>query len=33
MVGKARSEQDLEVQYRQLVEQVPAITYVAERGA
>ena len=33
MAGKARSEQDLEVQYRQLVEQVPAITYVAERGA
>jgi PAS domain S-box-containing protein len=33
MASKARSEQDLEVQYRQLIEQVPVITYVAERGA
>jgi len=33
MAGKAQTEQVLEAQYRQLVEQVPAITYMAERGA
>src|SRR5689334_583986 len=33
MASKARTEQSLEAQYRQLIEQVPAITYVAERGA
>jgi two-component system, cell cycle sensor histidine kinase and response regulator CckA len=33
MAGKAQTDQVLEAQYRQLVEQVPAITYMAERGA
>jgi two-component system, cell cycle sensor histidine kinase and response regulator CckA len=33
MAGKAPTDQVLEAQYRQLVEQVPAITYMAERGA
>ena len=33
MAGKAQSDQVLEAQYRQLVEQVPAIAYMAERGA
>lgn len=33
MAGKARTEGALEAQYRQLIEQVPAITYMAERGA
>jgi two-component system cell cycle sensor histidine kinase/response regulator CckA len=33
MTGKAQTDQVLEAQYRQLVEQVPAITYMAERGA
>ena len=33
MASKAPIGQGLEAQYRQLVEQVPAITYVAERGA
>ncbi len=33
MASKTRTEQVLEAQYRQLIEQVPAITYVAERGA
>jgi len=33
MAGKAQTDQVPEVQYRRLVEQVPAITYMAERGA
>src|SRR5579871_978 len=33
MASKTRTSQVLEAQYRQLIEQVPAITYVAERGA
>ena len=33
MANKAQADQALEAQYRQLVEQVPAITYVAELGA
>jgi two-component system, cell cycle sensor histidine kinase and response regulator CckA len=33
MASKTRTNQVLEAQYRQLIEQVPAITYVAERGA
>jgi len=33
MASKARSGQDLEAQYRQLVEQVPAITYVANASS
>ena len=33
MAVKAQTKEALEAQYRQLVEQMPAITYVAERGA
>jgi len=33
MANKAQSALTLEAQYRQLIEQVPAITYMAERGA
>jgi len=33
MASKAQTKEALEAQYRQLVEQMPAITYMAERGA
>ena len=33
MAGREETDRHLEAQYRRLVEQVPAITYMAERGA